>query len=146
MASENSRMMRMNDFESDAVAETKAIETETVELTKDEYFSYIGIDFEKIEIPADLKEEEIDKIAILKDKKTKEILNDYHSFSFKGENERYVGIKTEKTSEIDSGWNITTSDKNYMTAIRVKDGSLITVECYMLKNSERNALLNSFNN
>ena len=146
IASENKEMMRMNDFESDAVAETKAVATENLELTKDEYLSYMGIDLEKIDIPKDLKMQETDKISILKNEETGEILNDFHSFDFKGESERYVSIKTEKTNKSDSGWNISASDENYMMASRTKDGSLITVECYMLKSSERNALLNSFNN
>jgi len=115
------------------------------ELTKDDYYSYIGIDIGKLKIPEDLKISSEDEINILEDE-SGEIINDYHTFSFKGNGERYVSISTAKTKETDADWFETVSDKNYSSIYSVKNGTAITVECYMIEETEQKALLDSFNN
>lgn len=115
------------------------------ELTKEEYYSYIGINIEKLKIPDDLKNQGDNKINILEDENG-EVVTDYHTFSFSGKDERYISISTAKTKEADTDWVKTVSDKNYTAVYSIKNGVQINVECYMLTKKEQKALIDSFNN
>ena len=115
---------------------------ETQEWTKEEYYSYIGINIEKsVQLPGDMENFTENTVYIVKDKNSNEIKNDYFNFYFRGENERYVSISTEKTASEDTAWEITASDNDYVSASAVNGGTLISVECYMLTETERNALM-----
>lgn len=116
--------------------------TQTEEWTKEKYCEYIGIDIEKTaKIPDDMQNQTEKTVYIAKNENG-DIINDYFNFVFSGENERYINISTEKNPEADKDWDKTVSE-NYISATKLKNGTQINVEGYMLTEEEQNALLNS---
>lgn len=116
----------------------------TEEWSKEKYCEYIGIDIEKTaKIPDDMQNQTEKTVYIAKDENG-DIINDYFNFIFSGENERYINISTEKSSEADKDWEKTMLE-NYISATKRKNGTQINVEGYMLTEEEQNALLNSLN-
>ena len=106
-----------------------------------EYNEYLGIDVEKTAvIPKDMKKTSEDMVYISKDTQSGEIVNDYHSFTYAGEEGRYVSITTTKETEnFENSQNIT--DGDYVTTSFIKEKVAFRIECFRLTEEEKNILL-----